>query len=544
MKQILSFIIFFTIPALLAAQPVIEWQFSYGGTLSDGMFGLNGGREHIQPTSDGGFVIASTSYSNDGDVSGHHGSTATSDFWVFKIDSLGGIEWQNSFGGSEDEKVNGIQNTSDGGYILIGETNSTDGDVTGYHVGPDAFKTDAWVVKLDSLGNLEWEQAYGGAGGEAGRGITETHDGGYVFVGYADSTDGDVSGLHALSDVWLVKIDNAGSLLWQHCLGGSSFENGRNVRLTNDNGFIIAAMTSSSDGDAIGNTDTTIFGGTWVIKTDSLGNIEWQDTYGGSWFEFGQDVWNLPNGNFLFGAHTSSTDGDVTAPHNGGADYWVLNLDDTGNVIWNKCYGGSDSESLHSLRLTNDGGFLAMGHSTSSDGDVSVNKGSNDYWLIRADSSGNLLWEVSMGGSGREYGKTVIQTNNGGYLVVGESDSNDGDVSGHHGPTTTADVWLVKLSPVSTGLNVPDGNIASFSIAPNPVASNAVMNFELTRSDHIQISLFDLSGRLVQTITDRKMNAGVHSFDLDTEALQLENGMYLVRVAGSNSVMTTKLIKN
>ena len=187
---------------------------------------------------------------------------------------------------------------------------------------------------------------------------------------------------------------------------------------------------------------------------------------------------------------------------------------------------------------------MATGYVSSNDGNVSGNNGSLDIWVVKGDSTGAFQWGKCLGGSEEDFGKTILQTADGGFLVCGESSSNDGDVSGHHGATAVSDVWLAKLSPLPTGLNEPEGNIASFSIAPNPVTSNATLSFELMNSDHIQIALFDLSGRLVQTISDRKINAGTHSVDINTQAMELENGIYLVRVAGANSVMTTKLIKN
>jgi len=203
------------------AQPAIQWQYSYGGTQSDGLETGNAGRECMASTADGGFVIAVTSKSNDGDVSGHHGTTATADIWVFKIDSLGGIVWEKSLGGTGDETRPTIKTTSDGGYIVSSSTNSTDGDVTGFHDSLGTINSDTWIVKLDSIGTIEWEHAFGGSDFEDDASVVETHDGGYVFICDTRSNDGDVSGSHGDTDILMIKLDHSGNVLWQKCIGGS-----------------------------------------------------------------------------------------------------------------------------------------------------------------------------------------------------------------------------------------------------------------------------------------------------------------------------------
>jgi hypothetical protein len=526
------------------AQPVIQWQQSYGGTMNDGFIDGNNENDHIDNTLDGGYIFAGYSLSDDGDVSGHHGTLSEEDVWVMKVDSLGGFEWQISLGGTAADIGQGIRSTSDGGYIVIAETYSDDGDVTGYHppVNPPAIGGDFWLVKLDAAGNILWEHAFGGEGYDVPYGVTETYDGNYVVVGRTGSNDGDVFGNHDTvnADIWFIKVSNTGSLLWQKCIGGSGGDYAYTVRETSDHGFILSGDVGSADGDFTG-AALAPFSTTFVMKTDSLANVEWFQTFGGMLIEWGFDVTETSDGGYAAGINTASPD----APNsNGMMDFWFIRMDSVGNVLWQDCYGGTDHDFFRALQQTNDDGFILVGGSKSIDGDVTGNHGFFDAWAIKIDALGGIEWQRSLGGSEYDEASSVIITPDGGIMIGAEAMSGDGDVGGHHGPTTTIDIWLVKLSPIPTGLNEPTGNIASFSIAPNPVTSNAVLNFELTQRDRIRVELFDISGRLVHAMADRKMSAGTHTIDLDADALQLENGIYLVRVAGSNSVMTTKLIKN
>jgi hypothetical protein len=525
-----------------AQQPVIEWQQSFGGTAADGMETANGGRDHVRPTIDGGYIVATSSNSDDGDVTGHNGSTGTSDFWVFKVDSSGSLEWGNSYGGSQNEMVRCINPTTDGGYILTGYTNSPDGDVTGWH-GANPASIDVWVVKLDSLGNLEWEQAYGGSEDERGESIVQTADGGYVFTGFTTgSTDGDVSGAKGGFDVWLVKINSSGTILWQKCLGGSDDDQASSVRNTTDGGLIITGRTTSGDGDAIGNPDPTFLGSIWVIKTDDAGNIQWQKSYGGSGWDSQGDIRQTSDGGYLVGGSTSSNDGDASGNH-GSEDFWVFKIDNTGTLLWQHCYGGSNYEQFQSLSLTSDNGFLATGMSTSIDGDLTSTNTSMEYWVIKGDSLGNLIWQRNLGGSASDLGKSVIETADGGTLVVGESLSNDGDVSGHHGSTATGDVWMVKLSPTTTGIQNSPEMISVLTLSPNPVYHSAQLTFELSNADDAQIKLYDISGRLVKNIADHRMHAGVNVIKIQLYDEVIEKGLYLLRVSSGSFDKTIKLIK-
>ena len=175
------------------------------------------------------------------------------------------ISWQKCLGGSAHDNATSIQQTSDGGYIVAGNTFSNDGDVTGYHGGDDY-----WVVKLDSNGNMKWQKCLGGSYGDCAKYIQQTSDGGYIVAGYTFSNDGDVTGLHGDSDYWVVKLDSNGNIKWQKCLGGSGNEGASSIQQARDGGYIIAGASNYSDGDVTGN-----HGGydSWIVKLDANGNF-------------------------------------------------------------------------------------------------------------------------------------------------------------------------------------------------------------------------------------------------------------------------------
>ena len=523
------------------AQPSIQWQYSYGGTQPDGFETGNGGRESMIPTADGGFVIAVSSNSDDIDVSGHHGSTAMSDIWIFKIDSLGGIVWEKSLGGTGDERRPTIKSTSDGGYILSSSTNSTDGDVTGFHDSLGTTNSDTWIVKLDSVGTIEWEHAFGGSDFEDDASVCETADGGFLFICDTRSNDEDVSGSHGDTDILMMKLDHSGNVLWQKCIGGSSNDQAYTLRNTADSGFVFMGRTNSTDGDAVGNMHTSIFGANWVVKIDSLGNIEWQRAYGGSVIEFPGDIYQTSDGGYIFGTSTGSNDGDVTGNH-GFEDYWIVRLDATGNILWQKCFGGTNADSFKALYPTSDNGVIASGFSSCTDGDLTNNYGADDVWVIKLDSAGNLEWQRSFGGTMNDNGGTVLQTSDGGFIVCAESFSNDFDVSGHHGPSTQADVWIFKLSPFTTGIEEL-ASVSGLSVSPNPASDQLKMSFYLSKVDDVSVEIMDIAGRIVKTWEMNRFVAGSHelTWDINSDS-RPEEGLYFVRLTTPSQTISKSIL--
>lgn len=290
----------------------ILWQKALGGTSYDQ------GNAMCQ-TADSGFILTGYSSSTDGDVTGNHGGA---DIWVVKLSSTGSIVWEKSFGGSGFDGGYSVQQTADGGYVIAGSNTSSDGNVTGNHGG-----SDYWVVKLSPTGALQWQKSLGGSNTDQATFIRQTLDGGYIVTGNSRSTDGDVTGHHGLptainTDMWTVKLDAAGNIQWQVALGGSSDDYGTSIVQSADSGYIVAGYTSSADGDVSVNHG---YSDEWLVKLSPTGSIVWQKTYGGSLSDNAQCIQHTPDGSYILAGTTSSSDGDVTG-FLGTADFWVTKL--------------------------------------------------------------------------------------------------------------------------------------------------------------------------------------------------------------------------
>ncbi|MDX9750173.1 MAG: T9SS type A sorting domain-containing protein [Flavobacteriales bacterium] len=396
--------------------PPIEWQRCLGGSAADQ-------GTAIELTADGGFIVVGSSGSADGDLTANHGG---SDLWIVKLDSGGNIVWQRNLGGSGNDAGRSVQETLDGGYIVAGNTTSNDGDVLGHHGGPDPY--DAWVVKLDSLGELQWQRCLGGLSNDWGQDIRPTTDGGYVLLGSTLSNGGDVSGNHGGFDIWVVKLDAGGAIEWQRCLGGSGNDSGRAIRQTTDGGYVLVGNTSSNDGDVSG-----LHGGSdvWVVKLDPAGEPQWQRCLGGSALDIGLAMELAPDGGYIVAGRTGSDDGDVTGFH-GGGDGWAVKLDPSGVLEWQLCVGGSDLEELFAVDVLADGYVLA-GITYSNDGDVTDHQGAMDIWVVRLQADGSMAWQRTLGGTGNDIGLSVRALVDGGMAVAGGTVSADGDVTCHIG---------------------------------------------------------------------------------------------------------------
>jgi hypothetical protein len=285
----------------------LEWQKSLGGSANDYA-------SSIQQTTDGGYIIAGYSGSNDGDVSGNHGKR---DSWIMKLTSTGELEWQKSLGGSNTDYANCIQQTTDGGYIIAGYSESNDGDVSGNR-GYD----DYWIVKLTSTGELEWQKSLGGSANDYASSIQQTTDGGYIIAGSSGSNDGDVLGNHGERDSWILKLTSIGKLEWQKSLGGSCLDRAISIRQTTDGGYIIAGYSESNDGDVSGNHGSY---DSWIVKITSTGELEWQKSLGGSNSDYARFIQQTTDGGYIIAGGTDSNDVDVSG-NQGERDYWIVKI--------------------------------------------------------------------------------------------------------------------------------------------------------------------------------------------------------------------------
>ena len=477
MKKKLSFLMLLFLSAAVfapvaawAAAPSIEWQKCLGGSGEDIAYSA-------QRTPDDGYIFAGRTTSTNGDVSGNHGG---SDAWVVKLNSSGAIAWQKCLGGTDYDYAFSIQLTSDGGYIIAGNTLSNNGDVSGNH-----GDYDAWVVKLNSSGAIEWQKCLGGSGDDRAFSIYQTIDGGYIVAGSTTSNDGNVSGNHGFTDAWVVKLNSSGVIAWQKCLGGGGTDSAYSIQQTSDGGYIIAGDTSSNDGDVSGN-----HGGTdaWVVKLNPSGTIVWQKCLGGSSGEVARSIQQKGDGSYIVAGYTSSNDGDVSGNH-GSYDFWVVKLNSSGAIEWQKCLGGADTDFAYSIQQTGDG-YIVAGETNSTNGDVSGNHGGyRDMWVARLNSSGTIVWQKCFGGSDEDYASSIIRTSYGGYIVAGHTNSTNGDVSGNHGGVS--DMWVVKLNPDDTSVPGAPTNVTAAAgngkatvsfTPPTSDGGSAITNYTVTSS--------------------------------------------------------------
>jgi hypothetical protein len=507
---------------------VIDWESAYGGSSAEWP-------ANIVPAHGGGYMIAGVSSSFDGIVTDNHGGFE--DGWLLWIENNGFYRWARCYGGKSWDAFTCIRQL-DTAYIVSGYTFSTDGDITLNH-----GQSDAWVLKLSKTGDIIWQKTYGGKRVDKANSIIQTNDGGYIYCGTTNSTDGDVTGTHDTlqGDIWVVKLDDTGKIEWQRCLGGSWDEIGYNIIQTKDSNYIIAGETGSKDGDVTSNKG---FDDVWIIKLDRKGNILWQKTMGGSGTDYCKSIIQTSDGGYIAGATTSSADGDVAflhGPYN--EDFWVLKLDDTGKIEWQKSYGGWQNEEISTVIEASGGGYLINGKTQSADGDVrgyhkspyGPNYGS-DEWLLKIDYDGNIIWQKSMGGSDMENGTGLLQIDDSTYVTIGSTGSNDGDVTGFRGSTDYWPVQIHESAAADTAVGVPAINENSIQVYPS--LTNGSVHISLPESGiAASVKLIDVNGNVIAATVTGKGTERTMTIPQGTAA-----GMLIVQVYTKEGIINRKII--
>ncbi|RYZ46913.1 MAG: T9SS C-terminal target domain-containing protein, partial [Sphingobacteriales bacterium] len=459
----------FLFTLLASAQPSTEWVRCLGGTLSEHA-------TNIKATSDGGCIVIGTTSSDNGDITDPPGYI---DFWIVKLSTTGTIQWQKTLGSLNTDYANAIEQTSDGGYIFTGMAGSSNGDVT-----PSTFGSQIWVVKLNSAGDIQWQNTFGGSQEEYAYSIRQTTDGGYVVAGSSSSADGGVTGNHGNFDVWIIKLSGTGTLQWQKSYGGNGYDEAYSIRQTSDGGYIVAAYTESNNGNVTGFHG---FYDIWVLKLNALGNLTWQKTLGGSGQERPNDIIITNDNNYLVAGMTMSIDGDATG-NDGVLDAWVIKLNPAGVIQWQKTYGGAGSETATGVVQTANG-FAFSGITDSSEsGDITGSHPNYDAWVFETDLSGTIQWQKYMGTDSIDAFKSIDQTAGGNLIMAGSSMGTSIEGAAGHG---SEDYLVVKLKP---SLAAPDfTDTTGLAAYPNPV--NYILHF--SNGDVEKAEILDIGGRLL-----------------------------------------------
>jgi len=434
----------------------------------------------------------------------------------------------------------------DGGFVVGGNTKS---------FGAGNF--DFWLIRVAANGDSLWSRTYGGSAEEECYAVVQTSDGGYALAGSTQSFGA------GGKDVWLVRVDADGDSLWSRTYGGGNSDWCHALQQTDDGGFLLAATTYSygAGGDDV-----------WVIKTDADGDSLWSRTFGGTAAEESRSIIRTADANFAIGGFTESRGA-------GQRDYWLIKMNDAGDTLWSRTYGGIYGEMLAGLCQTPDGGYLLVGNTmsfgaigtdawvvkTDADGDslwnhrlggagtdvyfsaVPGNAGGcvlagytesfgaqlTDYWLVGTDANGDTLWTRVFGGDNYEILRGMLRTSDGGLMLAGYTSS-----YGAGGQ----DVWLLKTSSELAADDPLILHPSSFSLStyPNPFNPVTTIGFDVPVPANVRVTVFDLLGRNVATIVDERLVPG--SYQRVWDASSLPSGMYWCRLEAGSFTATRKML--
>ncbi|RDC66070.1 T9SS type A sorting domain-containing protein [Adhaeribacter pallidiroseus] len=458
-----------------------------GSKLWDKTIGGNG-RDNLKSlttTTDGGYLVGGTSASGkSGEKSeAARGSFASDDYWVVKVSDKGVRIWDKTVGGFATDVLQSLVNTSDGGYLLAG---TSDSDITADKTAGNKGLTDYWVAKLSATGTIAWDKTYGSRESDNLATMIVAANGSYLLGGSSNSGIGldKTEANRSDDDYWLVKIDESGGKIWDKTFGGVTGEGG--VFGTNYGDFLSAIIPTTDGGYLVGGTSDSNAGSDksenskgftdfWVIKVREevpQATLNWSNAFGGLEAESFTSIINTADGGYLLGGHSlSPNSGDKTQEGRGNNDFWIVKTDASGRKLWDKRFGGTNHDYLNQVIATQDGGYLLAGSSLSNTGgDKSQSsRGGQDYWVVKINSTGTKQWDRRFGGSGLEDLRRVMQLANGEYILAGFSDS---PVGGDKSQASRGgrDFWILKINTSGTkiwdwrfGGNLND-NLEDFSL--------------------------------------------------------------------------------
>ena len=319
------------------------------------------------------------------------------DFWIIKIDKNGNMEWDETFGEKGPDVAKSIIQTKDEGYAIAGFI------WTVY-----ASKQDIWIIKLGENGNIEWDKTFDGDKDDVAYSLIQTRDGGYVVAGS--------TGLRLWGEVncWVIKLDAKGNMEWDNNFGGTGWDEVYSITQITDGSYVVTGCVWSKGAGR---------GDVYVAKLDKRGNLVWDKTFGGSDYDEAHSIIQTEDGGYAVAGFTE-------LGGTGDKDIWVIKLDEDGNKIWDRTFGGTSEDWANSIIQTREGGYAVAGWTSS------MGAGKTDVWIAKLDKRGHLVWDKTFGGSENDEAHSIIQTEDGGYAVAGWTKSKGAGNS---------DVWIIKL---------------------------------------------------------------------------------------------------
>jgi hypothetical protein len=488
---------------------------TYGGTSWDEV-------SSVQQTSDGGYIMAGYTSSF---------GAGSYDIFLIKTDENGNIVWTKTYGGTGGDFSYSVQQTSDGGYIVAGGTNSF-----------GAGGLDIFLIKTDANGNIIWAKTYRGTGDDWARSVHQTSDGGYILAGATNSFS---AGSY---DILLIKTDANGNIIWAKTYGGTNYEDAYFVQQTSDGGYIVVGATNS-----FGAGGHDIF----LIKADANGNIIWAKTYGGTNYDYAYSVQQTSDGGYIVAGLTTSFGAS-------GYDILLIKTDGNGDIIWTKTYRGIYEDGAYYVQQASDGGYILAGYTSS------FGAGNYDIFLIKTDANGNIIWAKTYRGTDDEQAYSVQRTFDGGYIVAGRTRSFSAgswdafliktDANGDIGSCSIVQNVSSTLTTPSPTVTTPSPSVSSISPTVNSVSPTVTSptltvsepcplsisescqitsgiitlykgGIKVSGSGEFEVKVYNVSGVMVKSVKGK-----------DEVKLELSRGVYFVEVISGGRTIREKVV--
>ncbi len=446
-----------------------------------------------------------------GSSSPSESSLWNTDFLVVKVNTNGDMEWSNSYGGTSNDDAQGIREMPDGGYLVFGFTNSEDGDLATDTLGGE----DCWLLKIDPTGAVEWSKTIGGSSNDCGFDIHISDEGEISLLSFTYSSDGDVSSTNNSMQVWLTKVNQNGDVIWDRTYGGEGDDQPHSMERTEDGGYILCGISE-------------VPAGYWVKKIAANGDEEWTNylvidempTYINSAIQ-------TEDGGYLVTGSHGLPFGSSPLGHLVGR---LVKLNPAGEVEWAKSYGGEFTDKLEYSTITSEGNYLAVGKAGSRNGDLPESLGGGiQAWILMVDAQGNKLFSDAIGGTNWDEVKYITESEPGIYTMLINSESDDGIFNIDRGFNN---IWMVNFnaSPVSNVEILPSTLV---QLGPNPTSD--YINIQAKDKIIESVELYSISGQLLLT---KKLSAEQGQIDVQN----IQSGNYLVNVYFEDGMVSKKIL--